>query len=35
MMLQGVFVEIKTQNQEYLWKEWGNAMDTFHVYLTF
>ena len=33
-MSQGVFGGIKTQNQEYLWEEWGNAIDTWHVYLT-
>ena len=34
MTLQGVFEGIKTQDQGYLWKEWGNVMDTWHVYLT-
>ena len=34
MASHSVFMGIKTQNQEYPWKEWGNAMDTWHVYLT-
>ena len=34
MTSQGVFVGIETQNQEYLWKDWGNTMGTWHVYLT-
>ena len=34
MTLQGVFVGMKTQNQEYFWKEWGKEMGTKHVYLT-
>ena len=33
MTSQGVFLGIKIQNQEYLWKEWDNALDTWHVYL--
>ena len=34
MALQGVFVGIKAQNQEYLSKEWGIETDTLHVCLT-
>ena len=30
----GVFVGIKTQNLQYLWKVLRNAMDTWHVHLT-
>ena len=34
MTSQGVFVGVKTQNQEYLWKNGVNAMDTWNVHLT-
>ena len=33
MTSQGVIVKVKTENQEYLWKEWGNEMDTWHVHV--
>lgn len=33
MTSQGVIVKAKTENQQYLWKEWGNEMDTWHVHV--